>query len=57
MNHNRAHARDIVTDDLPPNWQEIDALESYHAAIAAIGERVRNGMPVPQFMRSRKEAP
>ena len=43
--------------ELPPNWQEIDAFESYNAAIAAIGERVRAGEPVPEFMRSRKASP
>jgi len=56
MNHDRAHA-DTAPDDLPPNWQEIDALGSYHAAIAAIGEAVKAGAPVPQFMLSRKNAP
>ena len=37
----------LASDDLPPEWQEKDAIESYYAAIAAIGELVRNGAPIP----------
>lgn len=35
---------------------ELDALESYNAAVCAIGERVKAGEPVPKFMLSRKDA-
>jgi len=31
-----------------------DSLASYNAAVTAIGERVKAGEPVPEFMRSRK---
>lgn len=31
---------------------EADAIGSYYAAIEAIGERVRQGEPVPAMMRS-----
>ena len=36
---------------------EADSVGSYNAAVQAIGERVREGMPVPTFMRSRKAEP
>lgn len=39
---------------LPPDWREQDSIGSYNVAVAAIGERVRAGEPVPQFMRSRR---
>jgi hypothetical protein len=45
------HAPDLFS------WQpynaERDAIESYHVAVTAIGERVKAGAPVPDFMRSR----
>lgn len=43
--------------DLPPNWQELDAIGSYYEAISAIGERVRAGEAVPEFLLSRKAQP
>jgi hypothetical protein len=34
-----------------------DSLASYNAAVMAIGERVKSGAPVPEFMLSRKPVP
>jgi hypothetical protein len=36
---------------------EADSIGSYEAAVAAIGERVKAGAPVPEFMLSRKPRP
>ena len=41
-------------DELPPDWQQQDSIGSYNVAVAAIGEQVRAGAPVPEFMRSRR---
>lgn len=40
---------------LTPDEDAADSLASYGAAIAAIGDQVRNGATVPAFMRSRKD--
>lgn len=38
----------MTDDDLPDNWQELDAIMSYNEAIREIGRRVREeGMPIP----------
>ena len=47
----------VSSSVLPSNWQETDALESYHVAMRAIGEMCRAGEPVPTWMRSRKPTP
>lgn len=39
-------------DDLPEDWEQQDAIGSYYVAVAAIGERVKAGEPVPWFFRS-----
>ena len=40
----------VAADD----WLEQDAIGSYYAAIAAIGERVRAGAPVPECLLPRR---
>ena len=42
---------------LSPEEDAADSLLSYNAAVMAIGERVKAGAPVPEFMLSRKEPP
>jgi site-specific DNA-methyltransferase (adenine-specific) len=42
---------------LSPEEDAADSLASYNAAVMAIGERVKAGAPVPNFMLSRKEMP
>jgi site-specific DNA-methyltransferase (adenine-specific) len=42
---------------LTPDEDAADSLASYNTAVMAIGERVKAGMPVPEFMLSRKVAP
>ena len=39
---------------LSPEEDAADSLASYNAAMVAVGEQVKAGMPVPEFMRSRK---
>jgi len=39
----------------PPDWMEIDSKASYDLAIKVIGERVKAGAPVPEFMLSEKD--
>lgn len=40
---------------LPDDWEARDSIGSYTEAIRAIGERVRAGEPVPEFMRSKRD--
>jgi hypothetical protein len=40
---------------LTPEESEADSLASYNAAVTAIGEQVKAGAPVPEFMLSRKD--
>jgi DNA adenine methylase len=42
---------------LTPEEDVTDSLASYHAAVAAIGERVKAGAPVPEFLLSRRALP
>lgn len=42
-------------DDLPPNWQQIDALDGYHLGIADAKARVAAGEPVPEWLRPARE--
>lgn len=42
---------------LTPEEDAADSLLSYNAAVMAIGERVKAGAPVPEFMLSRKAPP
>jgi len=42
---------------LSPEEDEADSIASYSAAVIAIGERVKAGAPVPEFMLSRKAPP
>jgi len=42
---------------LSPDEDAADSLASYNAAVMAIGERVKTGAPVPEFMLSRKAPP
>lgn len=44
------------TAPLTPAESEADSLASYSAAVTAVGERVKTGAPVPEFMQSRKVA-
>lgn len=42
-----------MTDALTPEEDARDSLESYNAAMRAIGERVKAGAPVPAFLKGR----
>ena len=39
---------------LTPDEDALDSLQSYNEAVKVIGERVKAGGEVPEFMRSRK---
>jgi hypothetical protein len=45
-----------VAAERRPYDVDADSLGSYHAAMAAIGDRVKAGEPVPEFLRSKGAA-
>jgi len=45
-----------MNHDLAFKAFRLRSLASYNAAVTAIGERVKAGAPVPEFMQSRKVA-
>jgi hypothetical protein len=58
-NRNRKidHGPLFAEPPLTPEEDAADSLASYNAAVMAIGERVKAGAPVPEFMLSRKVPP